>query len=96
MNLRKQYPREFEAWRNMKGRCRRDTHYVGKIGVAAEWEWSFETFIHDMGPRPDDCDCLVRLDKTRDYTPENTRWGTARDRNRGRLGVGKTTPVLLR
>ena len=95
MNVKKQYPVEFEAWKNMKGRVRRDSHYVGEIGVAPQWEYSFETFLYDMGPRPDDCDCLTRTDKRRDYEPANTRWGTARDRNSGRRR-GKTTPVLAR
>ena len=94
MTLIQQYPREHEAWKNMRGRCSRDRYYQ-TVKVCAEWQFSFEQFLEDVGARPDGCVALVRLNKSRDYEPGNVCWGTASDRNSGRR-IGKTTPVLAR
>ena len=77
---RKLYPREYDAWRNMIYRCynEKDGGYVRYgakgIRVCDSWLDSFEAFIKDMGPKPDNDLTLDRIDNYKDYEPGNCRW----------------------
>ena len=76
---------EHGTWKSMKGRCynKKNPKYprYGARGIKLHpsWENSFETFLKDMGKRPEDCDSIERLDNDGDYAPGNCKWATAKE-----------------
>lgn len=92
----------YRSWTKMKERCGLDTYiekeyYQDKgITVCDTWLNSFETFLADMGERPEGC-TLDRIDGSLGYSKDNCRWAdlTIQSYNReigsnntsGRVGV---------
>lgn len=80
------------SWQAMLARCLRPTHhayarYGGRgIAVCDAWqgEHGFETFLADLGERPDGT-TLDRRNNDGDYEPGNCRWASlrAQAQNRG-------------
>jgi hypothetical protein len=74
----------YGSWRNMIQRCTNPKHeqykdYGGKgIWVCEEWLKSFQTFLHDMKPRPAG-KTLDRRDPNGPYTLKNCRWATPKE-----------------
>ena len=73
---------EYEAWHGMKQRCLNPRnamykYYGGRgIKVCERWINSFETFLADMGRRPEGKTLDRYPDKNGNYEPGNCRWAT--------------------
>lgn len=88
----------YNTYRNMKARCNNEKapnyKWYGAKGVQVcdRWLDSFDAFVEDMGPKPHKRWCLVRKDATKDYTPENCRWGPKG--SEGRRPAGPAEPAI--
>lgn len=81
---------EYYTYHNMLLRCydsRSDAYpwYGGSgIGVCDRWRDSFENFFSDMGLKPSRFHSIERNDSSKDYSPDNCRWATAKEQSRNR------------
>ena len=73
--------KEYLTWIEMRARCNNPNHSRydsnGALGVQVcpEWQASFESFLADMGPKPENL-VLMRRDVTQNYDPTNCVWAT--------------------
>lgn len=78
----------YRTWSAMIQRCYDSgvAHYqrygARGIEVCDEWRNSFESFLSDMGERPEGL-TLDRIDSSKGYTPQNCRWATPKEQSRG-------------
>jgi len=89
----------YYSWSGMKSRCYCTSYasyfsYGGSgITVCDRWRNSFENFMNDMGPRPEN-HSIDRLDNNKGYYPENCRWATSTQQNRNkRIGKNNTSGI---
>ena len=81
---------EYKAWSSLKNRClnpnnKKFHHYGGRgISVCKKWEKSFESFIKDMGVKPNKNYTLDRIDNNKGYSPKNCRWTSYKVNNNNR------------
>ena len=81
--------REYRTWTAMIARCHNpkapNYHKYGGRGimVSERWRASFESFLADMGPRPDGTS-IDRINGAAGYGPDNCRWATASQQNSNR------------
>jgi hypothetical protein len=90
----------------MKGRCLNPnaTHYhrYGGRGITIHQPWveSFSSFLADIGEPPTPKHSLDRIDNSKGYTPENTRWATKKEQSNNRennirvTSKGKTMTLM--
>lgn len=81
MYLTKQYPNEYQAYRNMKSNCypsdnRTTTYEKHNIKVCDRWlcKGGFKNFLDDVGTKPSPNHKLCRIDTNKDYMPTNCVW----------------------
>ncbi len=80
--LRKMHRAEYNAWFQMVSKCHDPTHqgwkWYGGTGITVfkPWRESFQTFLADVGPKPEQNRLiwLGRLDLNGNYEPGNVAW----------------------
>lgn len=83
---------DYQQWRTMVRRCHDEGHISYKdygakgIKVCERWRFSYENFVHDMGPRPKRM-TIDRKDNLQGYTPENCRWATYKQQGGNKCNV---------
>ena len=80
--------RTYKIWAGMVQRCTNenvscfDIYGARGITVAPEWR-SFESFLADMGERPDGMS-IERIDNDKGYSKDNCRWATSEAQSQNR------------
>lgn len=76
---------EYASWKSMMARCHgRHKHFYryGGRGITVCERWhTFETFLADMGRKPDRTWSIDRIDNDGNYEPSNCRWADAITQN---------------
>lgn len=89
--------RTHKTWCEMRQRCdnpRKDNfkHYGG-AGIGYDPRWLvFETFVEDMGIRPEGTS-LDRIDSAKGYSKENCRWASRKTQARNRPTFNRMVTV---
>jgi hypothetical protein len=83
---RKNFPKEYRAWGNMKNRCYNKSFVLydnyGGRGIKVSDDWiNFQVFFVDVGKAPSIKHSLDRIDVNGDYCKENCKWSTSKEQN---------------
>lgn len=77
--------RTYMSWQSMHSRVsgkHSESHYYYGVKVNPRWD-DFQNFLDDMGERPEGLS-LDRIDRSKDYGPDNCRWATKSQQNKNR------------
>lgn len=92
---------EYYSWQGMIARCTNPKnkayrHYGGRgIEVCERWRFSFETFLSDMGRKPNPSLTIERINNDGHYEPANCKWASRSEQMRSRwkaMGARKVAP----
>lgn len=87
----------YRSWRMMCNRCHNpdaeDYEYYGGRGITVcdRWRRSFQSFLDDMGERPQGLTLDRWPNLNGNYEPDNCRWATEVQQKRGRRNVHNLT-----
>jgi hypothetical protein len=87
---------EYKSWQKMKSRCycKTDAKYprYGARGIVVcdRWLGSYESFLKDMGRRPESKWSIGRINNDGNYEPGNCRWET-----RSEQAQNKSTTIYI-
>ncbi len=98
--LKNKYNEEYNTWVAMIRRCVCPTEASYKnygargIQVCSDWEYSFQNFIKDMGPKPKPYRkySIDRINNDGHYEPGNCRWATRDQQNANKRKPDQTGP----
>ena len=71
------HKKSYKAWSNIKHSStnpKAKKGFIKGIQMCERWKNDYYLFLEDMGEPKDDSFIFVRLDKTKDFTPENCKW----------------------
>jgi hypothetical protein len=81
---------EYSTYHKIKNRCynvkdKAYSNYGGRgIKMCPSWLESFDTFLADMGKRPEECDSIDRINNDKGYSKENCQWSSITEQSRNK------------
>ncbi len=84
----------YDCWIAIKARCLNSQHpeyknYGGRgIKICSQWVNSFETFLKDVGNKPNKKSTIDRINNDGDYEPKNCRWISIQEQQKNRRNNG--------